>query len=68
MFQILKEINEQNIKLYNFPDTDDEEEKRQFGPLKERVPFAVAGSNNVWFLKDLFICRLGYSVILDIFR
>ncbi|VDD89926.1 unnamed protein product [Enterobius vermicularis] len=45
--QILKEINEQNIKLYNFPDTDDEEEKRQFGPLKERVPFAVAGSNNI---------------------
>uniref|UniRef100_A0A0N5AQL5 Septin n=1 Tax=Syphacia muris TaxID=451379 RepID=A0A0N5AQL5_9BILA len=43
--QILKEIEENNIKLYKFPDTDDEEEKRQFGPLKERVPFAVAGSN-----------------------
>lgn len=45
--QIVKEIEENNIKLYHFPDTDDEDEKRQFGPLRERFPFAVVGSNQV---------------------
>ncbi|VDK32816.1 unnamed protein product [Gongylonema pulchrum] len=45
--QIIKEIDENNIKLYKFPDTEDDDEKRQFGPLRERFPFAVVGSNQV---------------------
>ncbi|VDK89635.1 unnamed protein product [Onchocerca ochengi] len=45
--QIIKEIEESGIKLYKFPDTEDEDEKRQFGPLRERFPFAIVGSNQV---------------------
>lgn len=45
--QILKEVEENNIKLYKFPECEDEDEKRQFGPLRERVPFAVVGSSQV---------------------
>ncbi|VIO89394.1 Cell division protein [Brugia malayi] len=45
--QITKEIEENGIKLYKFPDTEDEDEKRQFGPLRERFPFAIVGSNQV---------------------
>lgn len=45
--QITKEIEENGIKLYKFPDTEDEDEKKQFGPLRERFPFAIVGSNQV---------------------
>ncbi|VDK18310.1 unnamed protein product [Anisakis simplex] len=45
--QITKELNENNIKLYKFPEIEDEDEKKQFDPLRERVPFAVIGSNQV---------------------
>uniref|UniRef100_A0A915PFU7 Septin n=1 Tax=Setaria digitata TaxID=48799 RepID=A0A915PFU7_9BILA len=45
--QIIKEIEENGIKLYKFPDTEDEDENRQFGPLRERFPFAIVGSNQV---------------------
>lgn len=45
--QILQEIEDNHIKLYNFPEAEDEEEKRHFGPLRERVPFAVSGSNQI---------------------
>ncbi|CAG9530346.1 unnamed protein product [Cercopithifilaria johnstoni] len=45
--QITKEIEENGIKLYKFPDTEDEDEKRQFGPLRDRFPFAIVGSNQV---------------------
>ena len=45
--QVAKEIEESNIKLYQFPETDDEEERRQFGPLRDRVPFAISGSNQI---------------------
>nr|XP_039260501.1 septin-7-like isoform X2 [Styela clava] len=45
--QILKEIQEHKIKLYEFPECEDEEENRLNRKLKERVPFAVVGSNTV---------------------
>ncbi|VDM40994.1 unnamed protein product [Toxocara canis] len=45
--QVTKELAENNIRLYKFPELDDEDEKKQFDPLRERVPFAVVGSNQV---------------------
>uniref|UniRef100_A0A915CAJ2 Septin n=1 Tax=Parascaris univalens TaxID=6257 RepID=A0A915CAJ2_PARUN len=45
--QVTKELEENNIKLYKFPEVEDEDEKKQFDPLRERVPFAVVGSNQV---------------------
>ncbi|XP_035226178.1 septin-7-like isoform X1 [Stegodyphus dumicola] len=43
--QILTEIAQNQIKIYQFPDCDDEEVNRQQKIMKERVPFAVVGSN-----------------------
>ncbi len=45
--QILNEIAQHKIKIYEFPDTDEEEEAKQHKALKDRVPFAVVGSNTV---------------------
>ncbi|KAK9885629.1 hypothetical protein WA026_012393 [Henosepilachna vigintioctopunctata] len=46
--QILNEIALHKIKIYEFPDTyDDDEEHKLNKSLKERVPFAVVGSNAV---------------------
>lgn len=42
---ILNEIAQNQIKIYEFPDCEDEEENRQQKIMKERVPFAVVGSN-----------------------
>ncbi|XP_054720440.1 septin-7-like isoform X2 [Uloborus diversus] len=43
---IMSEIAQNQIKIYEFPDCDeDEEEHRQQKIMKERVPFAVVGSN-----------------------
>lgn len=44
---ILNEIAQHKIKIYDFPDLDDEEENKTNKSLKERVPFAVVGSNTV---------------------
>ncbi|VDK60750.1 unnamed protein product [Gongylonema pulchrum] len=55
--RILEDIAENGIKLYNFPDLEDEEELKELGPLQERVPFAVVGSNQVQKLADGRICR-----------
>lgn len=47
-FQILQEIHQHKIKIYEFPDSpDDDEEAKQNAKLKARVPFAVVGSNTV---------------------
>lgn len=46
-FQILNEISQHKIKIYEFPDTEDEEETKLHKVLKDRVPFAVVGSNTV---------------------
>ncbi|EFA00509.1 septin-7 [Tribolium castaneum] len=46
--QILNEIAQNKIKIYEFPDTsEDDEEHKLNKSLKERVPFAVVGSNTV---------------------
>lgn len=46
--QILNEIAQHKIKIYEFPDTTEEDEEHKLNKsLKERVPFAVVGSNAV---------------------
>lgn len=47
ILQILNEISQHKIKIYEFPDTEDEEETKLHKVLKDRVPFAVVGSNTV---------------------
>ncbi|GAB6027739.1 Septin-7, variant 2 [Chamberlinius hualienensis] len=42
---ILNEITQNKIKVYEFPDSDEDEESKNQKPLKDRVPFAVVGSN-----------------------
>ncbi|CAN7938819.1 unnamed protein product, partial [Ixodes hexagonus] len=45
---ILNEMIQNKVQLYEFPDCDDEEENKRQKPLRERVPFAVVGSNTVF--------------------
>ena len=47
--QIMNQIVQNKIKIYEFPDGDIEEEneKRENQRMKERVPFAVVGSNTL---------------------
>lgn len=46
--QILNEIAQHKIKIYEFPDTTEEDEEHKLNKsLKDRVPFAVVGSNIV---------------------
>ncbi|KAG5882666.1 hypothetical protein JTB14_024475 [Gonioctena quinquepunctata] len=46
--QILNEITQHKIKIYEFPDTSEEDEEHKLNKsLKDRVPFAVVGSNVV---------------------
>lgn len=45
--QILKDIDANGIKVYKFPESEDEDEKKQLEPLRRRVPFAVVGSNHL---------------------
>jgi len=45
--QVLNEIAQHKIKIYEFPDVDDEELRKAQRGLRERVPFAVVGSNTV---------------------
>ncbi len=49
--QILNQIVQSKIKIYDFPDYEDgeaeENERRENQRLKERVPFAVVGSNTI---------------------
>jgi septin 7 len=44
---VLREILDNNIKVYQFPDSSDADEQAELCKLKERVPFAVIGSNVV---------------------
>jgi len=44
---VLNEIAQHKIKIYEFPDPEDEEEAKIQKKLKDRVPFAVVGSNTV---------------------
>ncbi|XP_037069327.1 septin-7-like isoform X2 [Pollicipes pollicipes] len=45
--QILNEIAQHKIRIYEFPECDDEEEARAQKALRERVPFAVVGANTI---------------------
>lgn len=46
--QVLNEIAQNKIKIYEFPDAlEDDEEHKLNKSLRERVPFAVVGSNTV---------------------
>lgn len=46
--QILREMADNKIKIYEFPDIPEEDEEYKLNKsLKERVPFAVVGSNVV---------------------
>ena len=45
--EILREIELHKISIYQFPDGADEEENKLNKKLKERIPFAVIGSNAV---------------------
>lgn len=44
---ILNEIAQHKIRIYEFPDCEDEEELKAQKRLRDRVPFAVVGSNRV---------------------
>uniref|UniRef100_A0A7N6C010 Septin n=1 Tax=Anabas testudineus TaxID=64144 RepID=A0A7N6C010_ANATE len=45
--QIMREIQEHKIKIYEFPETDDEEENRLVKKIKDQLPLAVVGSNTI---------------------
>ncbi|KPP74956.1 septin 7-like [Scleropages formosus] len=45
--QIMREIQEHKIKIYQFPETDDEEENKLVKKIKDRLPLAVVGSNTI---------------------
>lgn len=45
--QVLNEIAQHKIKIYEFPDVDDEELRKTQKAMRDRVPFAVVGSNTV---------------------
>ncbi|XP_037085296.1 LOW QUALITY PROTEIN: protein peanut-like [Pollicipes pollicipes] len=45
--QILNEIAQHKIRIYEFPECEDEDENRAQRALRQRVPFAVVGANTV---------------------
>ncbi|XP_026670861.1 septin-7 isoform X3 [Ceratina calcarata] len=45
--QILNEIAQHKIKIYEFPEVEEEEENKMHKVLRDRVPFAVVGANTV---------------------
>lgn len=45
---VMQEIRNYGIKIYQFPDAEDDEDETQANrKLKERIPFAIVGSNSV---------------------
>lgn len=44
---ILKEIDDNNINVYRFPALGDDDSENELVDLRERIPFAVVGSNSV---------------------
>ncbi|KAK8778542.1 hypothetical protein V5799_020116 [Amblyomma americanum] len=45
--EILDEIKQNNILIYEFPNPEDDEERKLQKSLKDRVPFAVVGSSTM---------------------
>lgn len=63
--RILKEIENNGIKIYPLPDCDsdeDEDYKEQVRQLKEAVPFAVCGSTTVLEVKGKKVCMMCESM------
>ncbi|CAG5095341.1 Oidioi.mRNA.OKI2018_I69.XSR.g14143.t1.cds [Oikopleura dioica] len=50
--EILREIELHKINIYKFPDGADDEEARANKRIRERIPFAIIGSNHVLQLND----------------
>ncbi|CAG2114235.1 unnamed protein product, partial [Medioppia subpectinata] len=44
---VMNEISKHKIKVYEFPECDEEEEGKTQKQLKNRIPFAVVGSNYI---------------------
>lgn len=44
----MNEINQHKIKVYDFPESDEEEDGKLLKSMKGRIPFAVVGSNYVF--------------------
>lgn len=66
--RVLKEIENNGIKIYPLPDCDsdeDEEYKEQVRQLKEAVPFAVCGSTTVLEVKGKKVCCDKYPASFD---
>lgn len=45
--QIMEEIQENGIKIYNFPKTEDEEAMKMIEKIQDCLPLAVVGSNTI---------------------
>ncbi|XP_018405913.1 PREDICTED: septin-7 isoform X6 [Cyphomyrmex costatus] len=45
--QILNEIAQHKIKIYEFPEVEEEEDNKFHKLLRDRVPFAIVGANTV---------------------
>lgn len=43
----MSEIEQHKIRIYEFPDCEDEDDAKLLKQLKARIPFAVCGSNYV---------------------
>lgn len=43
----MQEIAQHKIKIYDFPDSDRDEDHENLKKLKARVPFAVVGSTEI---------------------
>jgi len=43
----MNEIAQHKIKIYEFPECEEEDENKTNKLMKDRVPFAVVGSNTV---------------------
>ncbi|XP_072925676.1 septin-7-like isoform X2 [Hemitrygon akajei] len=46
--KIMKEIKEQKIKIYEFPNAEEEDDNKPLKKIKDRIPLAVVGSNLVF--------------------
>lgn len=43
----MNEIAQHKIKIYEFPEVEDEEDNKLHKLLRDRVPFAVVGANTI---------------------
>nr|XP_055203804.1 septin-7-like [Gorilla gorilla gorilla] len=55
-----KEIQEHKVKIHEFPETDDEEEKKLVKKIKDHLPLAVVGSNTIIEVNDKRVIERQY--------